>query len=703
MSIGTVFEKAYRGDYNQVKVKIDEDKSLIHTNDSNGRLLIHWAALGGNENLVDLLINLGSPLDPVDDTNSSPIILAASAGKYNVVKLLIDRGANVNHKTYRGQTPLHYACSKGHKEIAKLLIDSDARINEGDVLGATPLHRAASQGRSNIVEILIEDPLIKVDTCDSTGCTPLHLACEEDREAVACMLVNAGASIDTKNKEEKSPSIIIYAASSMPATYYDYYDGSKVFVFVSTRLGLPVDLVNFLIAQIAALCLARLFRKPLRLASPEFRHSVCLVIGLLMGYFCFGKQAVHLSVLPMLSYILLKTLPNRIMGNVILTVSMLYLSCLHLHRQLYHTADYTLDITGPVMVITQRVTSLAYLLQDNFARSEVGSNHARGDGPSAKVDKTPSPLEYFAYTLAFQTLMCGPVVFYSDYIKFIEGAEIDAMREKTTDSEPSPRRAVLYKVAGSVAAAVLYLTLAKKYPLTILEELTDPASEVSRSWSALYLLWYAYLSTLVVRCKYYHAWLLSEAICNNSGMGFNGYDADGTPKWDKMSNIDVFGFEFAQNFRAAVASWNKNTNAWLRGVAYERGGRRAGIARVYALSAIWHGFHPGYYLTFFAGGLFTVAAKKVRAVIRPMFLDSRPKKFFYDLLTFITTRIAMTYATVPFVLLHLAPNLAFYGKFYYSLHFIALGALLLPSKRKSLSNGTSTNELSQASSKDIQI
>ncbi|XP_068631725.1 lysophospholipid acyltransferase 6 [Battus philenor] len=484
----------------------------------------------------------------------------------------------------------------------------------------------------------------------------------------------------------------------MSATYYDYYDGSRAFVFISNRSGLPVDLVNFLIAQIAALCLARLFRKPLRLASPEFRHSVCLVIGLLMGYFCFGKQAVHLSVLPMLSYILLKTLPHRIMGNVILAASMLYLSCVHLHRQLYHTADFTLDITGPLMVITQRVTSLAYLLQDNLVKNEINSNNAKGDGPAAKVDKIPSPLEYFAYTLAFQTLMCGPVVFYSDYIKFIEGTRVNGVaKDKVMESEPSPRRAVFYKVVGSVTAAVLYLTLAQKYPLTVLEELTDPASEVSRSWSILYLLWYAYLSTLVVRCKYYHAWLLSEAICNNSGMGFNGYDANGVPKWDKMSNIDVFGFELAANFRAAVSSWNRNTNAWLRSVAYARGG--AGTLRVYALSALWHGFHPGYYLTFFAGGLFTVAAKKVRAVVRPMFLDSRPKKLFYDFLTFITTRIAMTYATVPFVLLHLAPSLAFYGKFYYSLHFIALGALLLPSKSANLTKNSSTLELPTMSSK----
>ncbi|XP_032520676.2 lysophospholipid acyltransferase 6 isoform X1 [Danaus plexippus] len=468
----------------------------------------------------------------------------------------------------------------------------------------------------------------------------------------------------------------------MSTEYYDYYDGSKLFLFLSNRLGLPIDLVNFLIAQFAALCVARLFRKPLKLASPEFRHSLCLVIGLLMGYFCFGKQAVHLSVLPMIGYILLRMLSPNLMGNAILAASMIYLSCIHLHRQIYHTADYSLDITGPLMVITQRVTSLAYSLQDKLTTKEINANSTSNSwGKDFKTDKMPSPLEYFAYTLAFQTLMCGPVVFYSDYISFIEGDHVNGEgKSHMTEREPSPRLAVLYKVAGSVAAAVLYLSLAKKYPLAVLEELTNPHSEVSRSWSALYLLWYAYLSTLVVRCKYYHAWLLSEAICNNSGMGFNGYDTNGSPKWDKMSNIDVLGFELAQNFRAAVSSWNKNTNAWLRLVAYSRGGWRT--TRVYALSAIWHGFHPGYYFTFFAGGLFTVAAKKVRSFARPMFVDSKPKKMLYDALTFITTRVAMTYATVPFILLNLSPTLAFYGKFYYSLHFIALGALFLPNNNK---------------------
>ncbi|XP_053607608.1 lysophospholipid acyltransferase 6 isoform X2 [Plodia interpunctella] len=400
----------------------------------------------------------------------------------------------------------------------------------------------------------------------------------------------------------------------------------------------------------------------------------------------------------MMTYILLKTVPENVMANVVLAASMIYLSCLHLHRQLYHTADYTLDITGPLMVITQRVTSLATSLQDGLMKKEINSNSTSQSHEESIVDKIPSPLEFFSYTLAFQTLMCGPVVFYKDYIRFIEGGRINGIQKETDESEPSPRRAVFYKVCGSVAAAFLYLTLSKKYPMDVIKELMDPLSEVSRTWSALYLLWYTNLSVMLFRCKYYHAWLLSEAICNNSGMGFNGYDHLGEPKWDKVSNIDVIGFEFAQNFRCAIASWNKNTNSWLRAVAYERGGAACRTVRVYALSAVWHGFYPGYYLTFFAGGIFTVAARKIRAVVRPMFVGSRYKKMLYDAASLVTTRVAMTYATVPFILLHLGPSLAFYGKLYYSLHFLALGALFLPAGKSRHPAKVSSQNLQQASS-----
>ncbi|KAL0893047.1 hypothetical protein ABMA27_014699 [Loxostege sticticalis] len=173
MSINSIYEVAYKGDFNQIKVKVDENVSLVKTTDENGRLLLHWAAIGGNENLVDFLIDNGSAINSIDDTNSSALTLAASAGRLPVVKLLIDRGADVNHQNNRGQSSLHYACSKGHFEIAKLLIEAGANVNKTDNLKATPLHRAAAQGRSNIVELLLQSPALEIDAQDCTGSSPL--------------------------------------------------------------------------------------------------------------------------------------------------------------------------------------------------------------------------------------------------------------------------------------------------------------------------------------------------------------------------------------------------------------------------------------------------------------------------------------------------------------------------------------------------
>lgn len=49
-----------------------------------------------------------------------------------------------------------------------------------------------------------------------------------------------------------------------------------------------------------------------------------------------------------------------------MVVALLYLSCIHLHRQYNSNGAYAVDITGPLMIITQKVTSLAFSLHDGY-------------------------------------------------------------------------------------------------------------------------------------------------------------------------------------------------------------------------------------------------------------------------------------------------------------------------------------------------
>lgn len=166
-------------------------------------------------------------------------------------------------------------------------------------------------------------------------------------------------------------------------------------------------------------------------------------------------------------------------------------------------------------------------------------------------------------------------------------------------------KAVVKKVAASLICATIFMKFITVYPIKAVND-----DEFLKA-SALSKFWFMIMATTIIRFKYYHAWLLADAICNNSGLGFNGYDKDGQSKWDLISNINVISFELGTNFRDSINNWNMGTNRWLRSVVFERVPRKYGTIFTFSLSALWHGFYPGYYITFSTGALFVMAARSV--------------------------------------------------------------------------------------------
>ncbi|XP_058796558.1 26S proteasome non-ATPase regulatory subunit 10-like [Phymastichus coffea] len=200
------YDMAYRGHLSTLKALLSQDEKLKDRADENGRTLMHWAALGGHEDVVGHLLSLGVAVGPRDDTGMTPLILAASAGREKVVNMLLKDGANVNEKSEGGHSALQYAASKNWKPICANLLDKKANVNIADNWGATPLHRAASKGNIEIVRLLIENgEHLDIDKKDRYGNTALHLACEEDRQDEAKLLVHNGANLEIQNKEKKTP------------------------------------------------------------------------------------------------------------------------------------------------------------------------------------------------------------------------------------------------------------------------------------------------------------------------------------------------------------------------------------------------------------------------------------------------------------------------------------------------------------------
>ncbi|XP_054930031.1 lysophospholipid acyltransferase 6 [Dermacentor andersoni] len=456
----------------------------------------------------------------------------------------------------------------------------------------------------------------------------------------------------------------------------DFYVGCRALAPVAAYFGLSIDKFNFLFCQIAFLLFSfpyRVLLHPSRV-SPTARHIVALTVGLVFGYFCFGYQILHLVAQATLVYMIINYASPESMHKIVLAVGMGYLSAIHIMRQIYDYGGYHLDVTGPLMVATQKVTSIAFNLHDGLTEKKDIILHP--EQRRQMISRMPSPLEFYSYVLHYHTLMCGPLVFFNDYMDFIKGKQFlrhsvrTGLRgHPTAVVEPSPTWATLQKLSVSFMSAASIVYLLSAYPIEYIKQ-DDFLYNRNRLWQMLYIIW----ATSLHRHRYYHAWTLGEAICNAAGFGFNGYTSDKKARWNLLSNVDIVTIETSTSLRELIIAWNKSTQTWLRTVSYERV-RRHRTQLTFILSAMWHGFYPGYYLTFGTGTLFTLGARAVRRSVRPLFQGSRRKQRLYDLITCLATRVAVAYMVFPFLLLDFHSSFRVYRHFGFVGHVMCLLAM----------------------------
>ncbi|KAK5852508.1 hypothetical protein PBY51_006362 [Eleginops maclovinus] len=439
--------------------------------------------------------------------------------------------------------------------------------------------------------------------------------------------------------------------------------GSSLLQPLSEITSLPLDQVNFVACQLCALLSAFWFRLflPPSSTSPFTRHVVATVLGLYFALFCFGWYALHFLLQSGLTYVIMIVTGAQHMHKYCLLVALSYLSLCQITRvYVFDYGMYSADFTGPMMVITQKITSLAFEIHDGMARRE---EHLTPRQKLLAIRRMPSLLEYFSYNCNFLGILAGPTCSYNDYIAFIEGGG-----RKSEPRATSPNAEVVRKVATSFFCLLVFLSVCKVFPVE--RNIDDDFLSSTPLYGQVV---YLYLSMLTTRPKYYFVWTLADAINNAAGFGFNGYGSDGSARWDRISNLRILNIELATSFKVFLDNWNIQTAHWLKRVCYERCPYHP-TAATFILSAMWHGAYPGYYLTFLTGIVITLAARAVRHNVRPHFLRSPTLKRVYDVITWAATQIAICYTVVPFVLLSVGPSLKFYRSWYFSLH---LGCILL--------------------------
>jgi hypothetical protein len=82
---------------------------------------LHYAATGGNAEIVSLLLKHSANINAVAPNGSTPLMMGAMFGSSEVVKQLLDAGADTDLKNAGGQTAMDYAINGSRPDAIAML------------------------------------------------------------------------------------------------------------------------------------------------------------------------------------------------------------------------------------------------------------------------------------------------------------------------------------------------------------------------------------------------------------------------------------------------------------------------------------------------------------------------------------------------------------------------------------------------------
>jgi lysophospholipid acyltransferase len=293
-----------------------------------------------------------------------------------------------------------------------------------------------------------------------------------------------------------------------------------------------------------------------------------------------------------------------------------HLSINQLARQFLNNPA-VIDITGAQMVLVMKLTAFCW----NVADGRLPENDLSDFQKERAIKQLPGPLDFAGYVMFFPSLFAGPAFDYVDYKRWIETTMFEvpvgvdpSKKAPTRKKRKIPRSGTpaAWKAAAGIFWILLFLKLSGWYYPDLL------TGDKYMSYGFYRRVWILHMLGFTTRLKYYGVWSLTEGACILSGLGYKGVDSvTGKISWDRLRNVSPWGVESAQNTRAYLGNWNINTNNWLRNYIYlrvtpqgKKPGFRASMA-TFVTSAFWHGFYPGYYLTFVLASFVQTVAKSM--------------------------------------------------------------------------------------------
>ena len=413
--------------------------------------------------------------------------------------------------------------------------------------------------------------------------------------------------------------------------------------------------------------------------SHEFlKHVFSIFVGTIFSYSLFSlNEVLYIIGISSFTWCVVLFVPIKYRPHMIVFgTSMAQLSALHIYYMMKNWMIWKVEVTGVMMLLTIKMTSFAFdhydtqlkkiiisdkeiIINDketkdiNDKDKEIDSHNDFMERIEERERKNPSILEWFGYVFFFPSFLTGPTLSFNEYMDCIQNPvqpdDINCAREHRQNA-----------FLTSFFFLALHMIGAKFFPVKYLGKTRFPFI-------------YAFISMFLLKCKYYFGWTFAKSTSMASGVSE-----------DVSNNVNVLKVELGQNAREVLTNWNICSSKWLKKYIYSRmiscgWSSSMSTFSTNVVSAFWHGFYPGYYLTFLTGGMITEIGKHIRRKVRPYFKNETGQKLslIYDVTCTLNMMILVTYAAFPFQLYGFYESFNAWRELYFIGHIMLIIGIMI--------------------------
>jgi len=356
---------------------------------------------------------------------------------------------------------------------------------------------------------------------------------------------------------------------------------------LASSCGAPEAALKLVLGQLAGFPLLLFYRKYLSGKETNFQHLYFFLSGLGLAHWVIGKGVTHSLYSILFTYLLLFIAGGTATSVVIsLIFNMGYL--LAGYWYMMSEDEYDVSWTMPQCVLCLRLIGLTWDVYDG-ERHKTNPGTLTPEQEKVALPAAPNILEMLSHSFFIGGYFVGPQFNLAKYRKMVSPSYQASL------PQPGPLSFGLTRLGLAVSYMTFHMVgtafIPEMWPIT--QDFND------RSLLTRLLLLPFWCKFILA--KYISMWLMAEGICAISGLSY--MENEGEPDWKGCANVKLRRLESATRFGHYIEAFNINTNQWVMNYVYKRlrflNNKNISQAAALVFLAVWHGWHSGYYVTFF--------------------------------------------------------------------------------------------------------